>query len=718
MRSVMRSVRGGPICPWACRFPFGPRLGPATRRRLREVGPRLRILTTALANSQTSVFRGGGFALTPGVGNVRSEAGPTHICVVDLRIFLVVRGMRERQRFQPANYQCFRFGNRAGRARSDLGAHLKLYRAGFSGNGTGAKVIASAKSNSTGQFTLRYRAPKDTVLLYIEATGGDAGAGQNSAIGLMAVAGMSDSLPPSVIINELSTIAAEFELAQFTDASGKIIGSSATNFVGVPNAVKVIQTNLVNASGTAASFWPTSAQCTGGTPPDNCEGLERMNALANLLAACVLTNGPSSSACSTLLQATGASDTLQAAHAIATKPANQAAQLFALAQTTSVFTPAIAQAPDAWTIALKYVGNGHEFDGPANIAFDSMGNAWISNNYVYQSDHSLPTCGGMQVLELTPTGSDAPNAPFSGGGVNGAGFGIALDQDENVWVGNFGFAGEGCATPPSGTTSSFFTPSGSAISPAGGYTQGNLGGPQGLALDLDGGVWFANFNNNTITMYPDGDPDAAINLSNLGIMNPFGIAADANGNVWAGAWGDHKLVKLTPNGSTIDSVVYTGGGLSKPLGLTIDMNGNIWLANSLGDTVSMFHSDGTPDPNSPFHGGGIALPWGVSIDGNNNVWVANFSGDHPTLSELCGATVGNCPNGLNTGDPITPSTGYTSSLLQRQTAAVADASGNVWCADNWMLQPQMSNPGGNGMVVYLGLAGPVKVPMLGPVQKP
>lgn len=67
------------------------------------------------------------------------------------------------------------------------GAHLKLYRAGFSGNGTGAKVIASAKSNSSGQFTLRYRAPKDTVLLYIEAAGGDGGAGQNSAIGLMAV---------------------------------------------------------------------------------------------------------------------------------------------------------------------------------------------------------------------------------------------------------------------------------------------------------------------------------------------------------------------------------------------------------------------------------------------------------------------------------------------------------------------------------------------------
>jgi hypothetical protein len=37
--------------------------------------------------------------------------------------------------------------------------------------------------------------------------------------------------------------------------------------------------------------------------------------------------------------------------------------------------------PDACGIALKYVGNGSEFDGLGNMAIDKDGNIWITNNY-------------------------------------------------------------------------------------------------------------------------------------------------------------------------------------------------------------------------------------------------------------------------------------------------------------------------------------------------
>ena len=45
---------------------------------------------------------------------------------------------------------------------------------------------------------------------------------------------------------------------------------------------------------------------------------------------------------------------------------------------------------------------------------------------------------------FTPTGQDAPGAPYEGGGLYGAGYGITLDPDGNVWVGNFGFQGSNC----------------------------------------------------------------------------------------------------------------------------------------------------------------------------------------------------------------------------------------------------------------------------------
>jgi hypothetical protein len=94
------------------------------------------------------------------------------------------------------------------------------------------------------------------------------------------------------------------------------------------------------------------------------------------------------------------------------------------------------------------------------------------------------------------------------------------------------------------------------------------------------------------------------------------------------------------------------------------------------------------------------------------------------------------PVGYHTGDPISPSTGYTLptageevtlangdslygpgrppsySPLQRQTNLVIDRAGNVWAINNW--KPSFTvdaahNPGGDGIVIFVGLAKPPKL---------
>ncbi len=130
----------------------------------------------------------------------------------------------------------------------------------------------------------------------------------------MGVAGRSNALPASVTINELTTVAAECALAKFTDATGQILGAPSSNATGFANAVNQMQAKLADIStGAAASFWASyganEANCTGGSPPVNCDGLERMDTLANILAACVESSGPSSSACGTLLSETGSGST-------------------------------------------------------------------------------------------------------------------------------------------------------------------------------------------------------------------------------------------------------------------------------------------------------------------------------------------------------------------------------------------------------------------------
>ena len=45
---------------------------------------------------------------------------------------------------------------------------------------------------------------------------------------------------------------------------------------------------------------------------------------------------------------------------------------------------------------------------------------------------------------LDPYAPGRPMKTLYGGGLNGAGFGIAIDPLQRIWVGNFGFTGSLC----------------------------------------------------------------------------------------------------------------------------------------------------------------------------------------------------------------------------------------------------------------------------------
>ena len=124
-------------------------------------------------------------------------------------------------------------------------------------------------------------------------------------------------------------------------------------------------------------------------------------------------------------------------------------------------------------------------------------------------------------------------------------------------------------------------------------------------------------------------------------------------------------------------------------------------------------------------GGGITIPWGISVDGDDNVWVANFGvtplddTEQPTIlprvSHFCGTDTTKCPaRARAVGAAISPDNGYTSDALQRNTTTAVDPSGNLWLTNNWRLAPPKINPGGNSIVVYVGIARPIETPLTGP----
>jgi streptogramin lyase len=376
------------------------------------------------------------------------------------------------------------------------------------------------------------------------------------------------------------------------------------------------------------------------------------------------------------------------------------------------YGPILREAPTAWVLSLVHTAGG--YDGPGRMAFDSQGNIWVTNNF--EPPGSGP---GLGVISLGPTGAPRNGSPVTGGGIKGVWWGIAIDQRDRVWLSNF--IGDDTADFYSpdfvgGTSVALFTSNGRALSPAGGITAGDLHAPQGMAVDPRGNVWTANHGTDTVTLYPGGDPAAARVISGGGLYNPFTIVTDAQGNAWVdngsldpSAQG--SITRIGPDGQAHAAV--TVNRMRSPQGMAIDSAGDLWIASLVDSSVTWLGRDGRVK--GQFRAPSIEGAWGLAIDGDDNVWVASFIGK--TVTKLCGRTRANCPAGLRTGDPISPRLhGFDNGGLQHVTAVQVDASGHAWVANNWSRIVPIT--GGNGLVQFIGVAAPVRTPMIGLPARP
>jgi hypothetical protein len=145
---------------------------------------------------------------------------------------------------------------------------VTLYAAGSSAYGSGATVLGTATSGDDGTFSLTFPQPvPGNPQTYITATGGSEGInGPNSAIGLMAALGPVGTLSAStsVTINELTTAAAVWSLTQFLDSTGRIVGTPASNPLGLLNAyisfanLADINSGTLSVSGNPSNFLPSA----------------------------------------------------------------------------------------------------------------------------------------------------------------------------------------------------------------------------------------------------------------------------------------------------------------------------------------------------------------------------------------------------------------------------------------------------------------------------
>jgi streptogramin lyase len=573
----------------------------------------------------------------------------------------------------------------------------------FAGDQQGVRELGHATTDASGSFQIRPGRRTGSVL-YVDATrSGDRSLRLRSVAGFGPGGGVPQRSEPAVTVNEFTTVAAAYALAQFTGPRG-VTGPSP---------------GLENAAATSYNLADPATGKPGRVVTDQNNGnrndtLATLGTLANLVSLCA--PGADAGRCRDVLRLAtpqggpAPGDTTQAVLGLARNPRLATGKLYALARQAQTYTPALPAAPAAWVLALHYTAP--YVYAPGRIAFDAKGNVWAANNWLPGTRNPSP-----YVTVQDPVGNPTLNSPLSGGGMKAGAWGIAIDHRGSVWVPSY-----------AGNAMVKYSADGKLLSPGTGFRNGDLNHPQGTAVDQKGNIWIANFyglkgnqGRGSVIVYPHGDPSKAITITGGGLDHPFALQIDGYGRAWVSnaRLNGAKLLDSRPlKGHAGGSVTVIGPdfkptsfspikdeSLDWPLALAVDSKNNVWVPSFLGNSVTRIGPDGKV---AGVYGLPTAIaPWSVAVDGSDRVWVAGFGA--PSVSVLCGVNTRACPPGSATGSLLSPPGGYRSASIQHLTAVQLDQSGNVWLANNWS---RLTPPtGGNGLVELIGAATPVCTPL-------
>ena len=556
-----------------------------------------------------------------------------------------------------------------------VGSAVTIYAAGTTGNGStptallGAPPSASLTTDTHGAFSVpgTFVCPLSNSVVYAVARGGQVGACANAGLYLATVLGTCDSIKSgmSFTINEVTTVVTAYAMAQFL--SGEDLGATATNSSGIAMAAATMA-SLVNVG--------TGDAPGAGFPSNGAAEANKIHSLANALNSCA-EGGPTSTACGQLYAAASASsNTLGAAVSVVKRPGANVAALYALSQGSGAYGPVLSAAPADWTLRVSFTGGG--MNSPSAVAIDSTGEVWVAS---YHAAASLFTNTGAPVFAHGIAGNNLEES-----------YGGAVDVNDVAWIANEQSAG---AVNNGGGSMTLLNSAG--VSTAN-YATGGIYFPAAVAFDTSGVAWVADYGNSSVTLLgADGTPlSGAKGYTAKNLMEPVAVATDAKCNAYVANQSGNTVTLVTADGSSFTD--YTVG--DGPSGVAIDAAGNVWTANYYGDSVGLV-SGGKVLSGSGFMGGGLNHPQGIAADGAGNVWVANYR--VPGLTELAGAAA------ATPGAVLSPSAGWGADSGMTESFGLAiDASGNVW----------VTNLATNTLTEFVGMAVPVKTPLLGPVRLP
>jgi len=181
--------------------------------------------------------------------------------------------------------------------------------------------------------------------------------------------------------------------------------------------------------------------------------------------------------------------------------------------------------------------------------------------------------------------------------------------------------------------------------------------------------------------------------------HPFGLTVDANGNLYIADLGNNVIRKMDTTGlvSTFAGVGGVKGNLNavdslstfnKPFGVAADAAGNIYVADAGNNQIRMigaatgmvtaFAGTGVVGASNVADSVSFNSPLGVAVDGSGNVYVADYENNlirkvtqTGVVSTLAGSGAKGADDGLD-----------TAATFNLPEALAVDATGNVYVVDN------------------------------------
>ncbi len=238
-----------------------------------------------------------------------------------------------------------------------------------------------------------------------------------------------------------------------------------------------------------------------------------------------------------------------------------------------------------------------QLNRPVGVAADMAGNWYVADSANSRARKVQP---GGNLFTIAGDGNASyygDGGPATKGSVNQP-EGVAVDPAGNLYIADTLDHAVRKVTPDGMIATLAGTGSPGYSGDGGPANQARLNLPRGIAVDAGGNVYVADTGNNQVRRI---DALGTITTVDTGgtLIDPRGVAVDRAGNLYIADTGNHRVRRASPGAplATIagngrccysgDGALATDASLNQPWGLAVDANGNVYVADPGNNSVRM-----------------------------------------------------------------------------------------------------------------------------------